>query len=65
MRTLLVVLCFAGFLWCGMLSLDGFLGQLSPLAAGAGYALLAVVCVIWMAKLIVAKDAQDETQHKT
>ena len=65
MRTLLVVLCFAGFLWFGMLSLDGFLGQLSPLAAGAGYALLALVCVIWMAKLIVAKDAQDETQHKT
>ena len=41
--------------------------RLSYLARMAWFAaaMLAVVCVIWMAKLIVAKDAQDETQHKT
>lgn len=44
MKTLGMAASFAAFLCCGMLAIDGFLGQLSQLMAGAGYAMLAVVC---------------------
>lgn len=63
MKTLGMAASFAAFLCCGMLAIDGFLGQLSQLMAGAGYAMLAVVCAVVFARMVLAKDAEEEKKR--
>lgn len=65
MKTMYIIVTFVAFICCGMLAIDGFFGQLSPIMAGAGYAMLAIVCVITMAKAIISKDEADEKGKTT
>ena len=62
MKTVAVLASFAAFVCCGMLSIDGFLGQLSQIMAGTGYAALALVCAAAFAKAVMAKDDENETR---
>lgn len=68
MKTMYIIVTFVAFICCGMLAIDGFFGQLSPIMAGAGYAMLAIVCAITMAKAIISKDeaiiSKDEADEK-
>ena len=64
MKTMYIIVTFVAFICCGMLAIDGFFGQLSQIMAGVGYALLAIVCAITMAKALVSKDEADE-KNKT
>lgn len=62
MKNLYILASFAAFVCCGMLSIDGFLGQLSQIMAGTGYAVLALVCAAAFAKAVMAKDKENEDQ---
>ena len=62
MKTVAVLASFAAFVCCGMLSIDGFLGQFSQIMAGTGYAVLALVCAVAFAKAVMAKDDENETR---
>lgn len=68
MKTMYIIVTFVAFICCGMLAIDGFFGQLSPIMAGVGYAMLAIVCAITMAKAIISKDesiiSKDEADEK-